>query len=119
MIEYSVNKEKRTVVAFIKFGHEEETFRNADWILNNLYRALSGLQHKEEYYDKKYFILSKKMFYPGVMSAKAKCSPEDEWDEEYGKQLARQRLVEKIKRYRSNSYCVIANLANEINEFVM
>ena len=121
MIEYSINKEKRTVVAFIKFGYEKNTFKDSRWIFDSIYDALIALQHKEyrEKHNKTYCKLYSKMTFPSVMSAKAKCSPEDEWDEEYGKQLARQRLVEKIKRYSSNSYCVIANLANEINEFVM
>jgi hypothetical protein len=119
MIEYSVNKEKRTVVAFIKFGEHEECFKDSSWILEKLYSALDLFYRRDTFCGKKYRELERKMFYPCTMSAKAKCNPKDEWDEEYGKQLARQRLVEKIKRYRSNSYCVIANLANEINEFVM
>ena len=48
------------------------------------------------------------------MSAKAKCSPDDEWDEEFGKELARKRLIEKIHNYRSNSYKIIGEMIKEI-----
>lgn len=116
MIEYNINKEKRTVAAFIKFDREEETFKDADWIFSSLYKALSALKHKEEYYDEKYFRFQKKMFFPRTMSAKAKCDPSDEWDEFYGMTLARERLVEKIHNYRSNSYKVIQDIVKEIDE---
>ena len=59
------------------------------------------------------------MYFPRYMSAKAKCNPEDEWDEEYGKQLARQRLVEKIHNYRSNSYKIIMDKVEEIRNFLL
>lgn len=59
------------------------------------------------------------MYFPHYMSAKAKCNPEDEWNEEYGKQLARQRLVEKIHNYRSNSYKIIADKVEEIKKFLL
>lgn len=121
MIEYNINKEKRTVVAFIKFGRGEETFRESRWIFDSIYDGLMGLQYKEygERYNKTYHKLHSKMTFPSVMSAKAKCNPEDEWDEEYGKQLARQRLMEKIRNYRSNSYKVIADLSDQILYIVM
>ena len=121
MIEYSVNKEKRTVVAFIKFGRDEKTFKDSRWIFDRIYDALMALQHKnyEEKLNKTFYKLYNKMIFPPVMSAKAKCSPEDEWDEEYGKYLARQRLMEKIRNYRSNSYKVIVDLSDQIKNIVM
>lgn len=121
MIEYNINKEKRTVVAFIKFGCDENTFKDSQWIFDGIYDALMGLQHKQygERYNKTYYKLCNKMTLPPVMSAKAKCNPEDEWDEEFGKRLARQRLMEKIRNYRSNSYKIIADLNDQIKNIVM
>lgn len=40
--------------------------------------------------------------FPSSISAKAKCAPEDEWDEEYGRELAYQRAKEKYYRYFFN-----------------
>jgi len=121
MIEYSVNKEKRTIVAFIKFGYDENTFKGSRWIFDGIYDALMSLQHRDfrEKHNKTYHKLYSKMTFPPVISAKAKCNPEDEWDEEYGKYLARQRLMEKIRNYRSNSYKIIADLNDQIKNIVM
>ena len=115
MIEYNVNKEKRTVAAFIKFNDEEYCFRNSYWIFDSLYDALTMIEHRDDKYDKRYYKLRKKMTFPRIISAKAKCDPRDEWDEEYGKALARERLVNKIHNYRSNSYKVIGDIVKEID----
>lgn len=40
--------------------------------------------------------------FPSSISAKAKCAPEDEWDEEFGRELAYQRAKEKYYRYFFN-----------------
>ena len=40
--------------------------------------------------------------FPSSISAKAKCAPEDEWDEEFGRELAYQRAKEKFYRYFFN-----------------
>lgn len=118
MIKYIVNKEKRIVVAIIEFEKNEETFVNSSYIYDDLNWALHRLKKDGG------FVINKnskeeKMFFPHYMSAKAKCNPEDEWNEEYGKQLARQRLVEKIHNYRSNSYKIIADKIEEIKDFLL
>ena len=119
MIEYIVNKEKRTVVAMIEFGNREETFKRSSYICDDIIWALTRIKKNESYNKTKKFKYNyEKMFFPKTMSAKAKCNPEDEWDEEYGKQLARQRLVEKIKKYRSNTYKIIVNLIEEMREAI-
>lgn len=118
MIEYIVNKEKRTVVAMIKFDEDEKTFKNSPYIYEDLTYVFAGLK-KEKYSSKKHGKEYSKMFFPRYMSAKAKCSLEDKWDEEYGKQLARERLVEKIHNYRSNSYKMIAEMVQRISDIVM
>lgn len=118
MIEYIVNKEKRTVVAMIKFEENEETFKNSSYIYDDLSYAFERLK-KEERSSKKYDRKYNKMYFPRYMSAKAKCSLKDKWNEEYGKQLARERLVEKIHSYRSNSYKIIAEMVQRINDIVM
>lgn len=119
MIKYIINKEKRTVVAVIEFGKNEETFKNSSYIYDDLHWAIHHLKKSENKISKEFKINTDKMFFPKYMSAKAKCSPEDEWDEEYGKQLARQRLVEKIYKYRRNSYLTISNMAQKIINIIL
>ena len=118
MIEYIVNKDKRTVVAMIKLvdkdGDSILTFKDSDNIFDNLWDTLMRLKHNKDIFNKDYFSKANKMYFPNHMTAKAKCSPEDEWDEDYGKLLARERLVEKIHNYRSDSYIIIYNLVKEI-----
>lgn len=115
MIEYIVNKEKRTIVALMNFENYEETFKYSWDIFDKLYDVISYFNHNSQ---NKHYSLIDRMCFPKTITAKAKCSPEDEWDEEYGKQLARQRLVDKIHNYRSNSYRIIAKMVNEIKEMV-
>jgi len=119
MIKYIVNKEKRTVVAVIdfgkSFGKSQETFKYSGSILDRIDDVLACLKGNRNGYTKNYWKKYDKMYFPRYMSAKAKCSPNDEWNEEYGKQLARERLVEKIHNYRSNSYKIIVDMIKEIN----
>lgn len=115
MIEYIINKEKRTIVAMIKLtdksGDIIPTFKNSDIIFDNLWEVLKRLKHNDGvFWDKKYFLKSSKMYFPERIYAKAKCNPDDEWDEQYGKQLARNRLVEKIRNYRYNSYKILIEM---------
>ena len=114
MIKYIVNEEKRTIVAVIEFDKMQETFKYSENILDRMDDILACLKGNRNGYTKNYWKKYSKMFFPQYMSAKAKCSPEDEWDEDYGKALARMRLVEKIHNYRSNSYKIISDLNKEI-----
>ena len=122
MIDYIINKEKRTIVAMIKFCDDIEydsvlTFKDADLIFDGLWSALYRLKHdNNNRWGRDYHNKANKMFFPRYMSAKAKCSPDDEWNEEFGKELARKRLVEKIHNYRSNSYKIIAEVIKELND---
>ena len=114
MIDYIINKEKRTIVAMIKFYDKTECFKDADGIFDDAYSLLRRIRHDNYLYDKTYFTKNAKMFFPNHIAAKAKCSPNDEWNEEFGKELARKRLVEKIHNYRSNSYKIVGEMIEEI-----
>ena len=91
MIEYIVNKEKSTVVAMIKFDDDVDSrrcFKHSSWIYSSLYDALSALQRRDDWpQNKTYNKQIKKMSFPQVITAKAKCSPNDEWNEEIGKEM--------------------------------
>ena len=123
MIHYIINKEKRTIVAMIKFitedGEEVPAFKDSGFILDDLWSVLRYFNSNNSYWNKTYRAKAEKMYFPKYMTAKAKCSPDDEWNEEYGKQLARQRLTEKIYNYRSNSYKIVGEMIEEIyNKFI-
>ena len=121
MIEYNINKEKRTVAAFIKFDEYEndrECFENSLGVYDDLSWTIARLKKNGFVFSKKHERNKNKMIFPMCMSAKAKCSPEDEWDENYGKALARERLVNKIHNYRSNSYKIIGDMIAELNVIV-
>lgn len=122
MIEYIVNEEKRTIVAMIKFisedGEEIPAFKNSGYIFDDLWSVLKHFNSNNSYWDKTYRAKAEKMYFPKYMTAKAKCSPEDEWDEEYGKKLAYNRLVEKIRNYRSQAYHIVSDVVEEIKDFV-
>lgn len=117
MIDYIVNEEKRTVVAVIKFGKNEEAFKNSLYIYNALSYVFEKLK-KENYSNKKHDKEFSKIYFPKHMSAKAVCSPEDEWNEEYGRQLAKQRLVKKIHKYRSDAYRTILKMVFDIEDML-
>lgn len=89
-IEYFVDEEKRTVVAKVSGVHRE------------LFQILSkyGTDSKVSW-DR---ILN---IYPDTYRAIAKCAPEDKWDEETGKQIAKNRLITKLCHVRANVYSIV------------
>ena len=120
MIKYVVNKEKRTIIAMIKFvdeyGDYTEVFKNSQLIFDDLWMAIKRLNSEDLIWTEKYRNKANKMYFPKYMIAKAKCNPEDEWNEDYGKELAYERLIEKIRDYRCQAYRIITDLTKEIDE---
>lgn len=84
-VKYNVNKEKRTVVAYIE--------GTAEMFVDFLYKNDAPIPSKEWFWDGDGFSTGKM---PNHFSAKAVCSPDDEWDEELGKRIAFDRLKNKI-----------------------
>lgn len=81
-IRYEVNEEKRTVVAVITDTYYDAILMADKMFKNTPFRTDFGYSH----HMRKYYI---KDTYVGI----AKCNPDDEWDEEVGKELARQRVL--------------------------
>lgn len=112
-IKYVVNKEKRTVVAYMD-GCEDDVLLKLkaggfcamfdNWALRN-----TNLTHWNDYKINHCY------------HDKAVCAEEDEWDEEYGKTLARNRMLQKYydacrrklelfyRRYKIHGYDVLTN----------
>lgn len=90
--EYIVNKDKRTVVCIMT-------------TVNDIPRKLDKYGLGDEAYDA---IAADIRIYKGI----AKCAPEDEWDETYGRRLAEYRAAKarradvntELKAYIKNMY---------------
>ena len=120
MILYNVNKEKRVVVArFDTNGMTDHHY----W-RGNLRRELDRLTTNNAFYF--FNEVENRIIEAGLARADkrfvgvAKCSPEDEWNEEIGKALAKKRLLWKWNLVRlgaiealSNEF---ANLIAHVNE---
>ena len=89
--EYKVNKEKRTVVCIIT-------------TYNDMPERLAKYGLGDEDYDE----ITDVRIYKG----KAKCAPEDTWDETYGRRLAEYRAAESRKKDIDRE---IANYIKEMN----
>jgi len=87
MFKYYVNEEKKVVVAIA----ENCTNLAIQKILRKYPVSRSALLADENYFNK--------AFMHDTYSAKAKCDPNDEFDVEFGKKLAKKRLEEKLEKY--------------------
>ena len=82
-INYVINKEKRTVVCIMR-NAEEDACGPVEKYLDS-----KGLSFDWATY--------KKLLLPESIVGVAKCNPNDEWDEEFGKRLARKRCSDKYE----------------------
>ena len=103
-VKYFVNEEKRTVVAVLE--GTEDLF--TDFIYEN-----DGLMSVSENYD-----FDDRYLLPNRFVGIAKCSVNDEWNEQLGKLIAFDRLKEKV----NNSFVKCANkyvedIDNDIDTF--
>lgn len=92
-VKYHVNKEKKIVVAILE--HTEDLFIN--YIEEN-----GGLYSYESIWRD-----LKKYSMPARFVGISKCGPDDEWDEDFGKLVAFDRLKEKLNKSfvkRANTY---------------
>lgn len=89
MIKYNVNYEKRTITAYFEGGKEY-------WI-----RSLDDMSRKI-LWDSSFEIYSygaiKKIVNDYQIGATVKCHPNDSFDEEFGKELAKKKLNERFNR---------------------
>lgn len=81
--EFKINKEKRTVVCIIRADDDIYNIIHKYYHDDNMETTLIPFESK---------------IYKGI----AKCSPEDEWNEAYGKSLAEYRAMRKRQVYVNN-----------------
>ena len=87
MIKYNVNKEKRTVVAYFD-GNYDYWLISLNHFLNKFtaetfvdYNVISSIMES---------VLRERKLY-----GKASCSKDDKWDEEKGKEIAKNKLIKR------------------------
>lgn len=105
MIKYNVNEEKRTVVAY--FDGEKDRHSEAMHLFKNCmsldaYFALSR-DPEDRFVDK----------YPDELIGKAKAAPEDTFDVEVGKRIARNRLLKKHAELWIKGLTILRDIVEE------
>lgn len=96
-IRYYVNEEKKTVAAVIDNCAEDAVADLMDKFSNSFMPNLAML------------------IIPDTLKAKVKCHPDDEWNEEIGKQVAKEKLIKKYNRAKANA---IKDYITEVSKFV-
>lgn len=103
-INYSVNEEKRTVAAYVADGY------------NNVYREVRCKLFRVNSEVGCAFVDSKQVrsvVSPKNMVMVAKCHPNDVWDEEKGKAIARAKLLAHESNIRLSLYAIAYNIVEE------
>ena len=122
MIKYYVNEDKRTVVAKMEYDDSIEMKRD---VVKYATGAITRWMYSQGFCEYKYFIddfftsliwtIADKYFSTPILG-KAKCSEEEEFDEEFGKELARTRCLEQYY-FRLAMCCEDAyNIIDEVLE---
>ena len=101
MIKYYVNEDKRTVVAKMEYDNSLEMKSDvAKYAVGAIVRWMysQGLCEYEycieDFFRSLIYTIADKYFSTPILG-KAKCSEEEEFDEEFGKELARTRCLEQ------------------------
>lgn len=103
-IRYFVNAEKRTVVAAIV--NAENDFRR------------KVRRKVDSRFADEFFFRGERSYMPDKIVGKAKCAPEDVFDEMTGIQLARQRALEKYDRIFNRELDFLLTKIDEMAEVI-
>lgn len=94
-IRYVINEEKRTCVAIL-----ENTKYDAISKINKMCKSEARFSDEAEIHV--YSYKNSKYKIPNRFVGVAKCSPEDVWDVEVGKRIAREKLLDKYHKALHN-----------------
>lgn len=84
-IRYIVNEKDRVVVALLEHTKRDAVQAANSWTGADIWNAPSRID-MHVHCDKKYLM-------PDKFTGVARCNPDDEWNEEIGKQIARDRVL--------------------------
>lgn len=112
MIEYIINKEKKTVVA--KFNCKGHNDRGAwmYYIMNHVWKLIDKYSFD---YSLKHYVLEKELDkLDGRFYGIAHCSDKDTFDINFGKELAKKRLLKKYYKVQMNYENKLCHIVNNI-----
>ena len=99
MIRYKVDELNRTITA--EFTPACGSWTDSDVWRIGLFNNLANLSPEMDLKSGAVYYAIKEL--QGSYTAKARCHPDDEWDVEYGKALAKERLLEKWNKTKRRS----------------
>lgn len=117
-IVYFINEDKRTVVAVL--DNLQESLIPS--ITKDIAKAGIGVNAEQAVYGLLPLLrqAGKASLLPDRVTAKAVCSESDAWDEEFGKQLAKARLLKTAIKYKFNFMMnfmdILGKIQNQIGE---
>lgn len=101
MIKYYVNEDKRTVVAKMEYDNslemKNDVVKYATGAITRWMYSQGFCEYEyciEDFFHSLIYTIADKYFSTPILG-KAKCSEEEEFDEEFGKELARTRCLEQ------------------------
>lgn len=103
MIKYNVDKEKGVVVAYLQLGCEE-CFPNAADMCIKLNDLWCEFIKTDMISHNKFWNGLDDVWYGGTIRGIARCHPDDEWNEEVGRRIAKEKLLNKLQERRRKAY---------------
>lgn len=117
MIRYYVNKEKKVVVA--SFDKDNDSHDSRETVFEYLFNDIAKIFMNS---NKRIVVNIDTLLYRLInkynkrmgMSGLARCHEEDEWNEEIGKRIARDRLMRKYNNLKFDIVCEIERQVKDV-----
>ena len=121
MFKYVINEEKRTIAAILFESHlpnpEPSMSVLDETVIKQIINIIKARESSIVYASNNFY---DKLFIQPTYVGTATCSEEDEWDVEKGKEIARNRAIEKFKKDVKRKLTIALNdldyIRNEIEK---
>lgn len=117
MIRYYVNEEKKVVVASFDKDNDQHDSRETvfEYLFNDIVKIFNNSNKRIVInIDTLFYRLLNKYNKRMGMSGLARCHEEDEWNEEIGKRIARDRLMRKYNNLKFDIVCEIERQVKDV-----
>lgn len=117
MIRYYVNEEKKVVVASFDKDNDQHDSRETvfEYLFNDIVKIFNNSNKRIVInIDTLFYRLLNKYNKRMGMSGLARCHEEDEWNEEIGKRIARDRLMRKYNNLKFDIVCEIERQIKDV-----